>query len=82
MEPEHAGKIIGERKPKGAQWRWVAVMVGIILLMIAAESDSSLFHRTPLSCEEKCKAKSRSPFKQATTRQRKLVIPVALRPCV
>jgi adenylate cyclase len=35
MEPEYAGKVIGEEKPKPKQWRWAGIG-GIVVLIIVA----------------------------------------------
>jgi adenylate cyclase len=35
MEPEHAGKVIGEERPKPKHWRWAAIG-GVVVLIIVA----------------------------------------------
>jgi len=35
MEPEHAGEVIGEERPKPKQWRWAAIG-GVVVLIIVA----------------------------------------------
>ena len=32
MEPEYAGKVIGEERPKARQWRWASAAVAVILV--------------------------------------------------
>jgi adenylate cyclase len=48
MEPEQAGKVIGEKGPKPAQWRWVAVAVGIILVAGALALWNFYFRPPPI----------------------------------
>jgi adenylate cyclase len=45
MEPESAGKVIGEKKPKRAQWRWAAVVV--VVLVAGALALWNLYWRAP-----------------------------------
>jgi adenylate cyclase len=33
MEPEYAGKVIGEKRPKARSWRWAAALAGIVILV-------------------------------------------------
>jgi adenylate cyclase len=33
MEPESAGKVLGEKKPRRTQWRWAAVTVALLVLV-------------------------------------------------
>ena len=35
MEPEYAGKVIGEEKPKPKQWRWAAVASAVVLIVVS-----------------------------------------------
>jgi adenylate cyclase len=35
MEPEAAGKVIGEEKPKPKQWRWAAIGGVVVLILVA-----------------------------------------------
>ena len=35
MEPEHAGKVIGEKRPTSKHWRWAAIG-GVVVLIIVA----------------------------------------------
>jgi adenylate cyclase len=35
MEPEYAGKVIGEERPKPRQWRWAAIGALVVLIIVA-----------------------------------------------
>jgi len=35
MEPEYAGKVVGEERPKPKQWRWAAIGAVAILIIVA-----------------------------------------------
>ncbi len=35
MEPEAAGKVIGEERPRPRRWRWAAVGGGVVLIIVA-----------------------------------------------
>ena len=35
MEPEYAGKVIGEESPKPKQWRWAAIASAVVLIVVA-----------------------------------------------
>jgi len=35
MEPEYAGKVIGEERPKPKQWRWGAVASAVVLIVVS-----------------------------------------------
>jgi len=35
MEPEHAGKVIGEERPKPKQWRWAGIGAVAVLIIVA-----------------------------------------------
>jgi len=48
MEPEQAGKVIGEKRPKRTQWRWAAVAVAIVLVAGALSIWNFYFHPPPI----------------------------------
>jgi len=45
MQPEQAGKIIGEKGPKGSQWRWAAVVA--VVLVAGALAFWNFYLRPP-----------------------------------
>jgi adenylate cyclase len=45
MEPESAGKVIGERGQKGRRWRWAAA--GAVILVVAASALWNFYFRPP-----------------------------------
>jgi adenylate cyclase len=45
MEPEHAGKVIGEKKPK--KWRWVQAAAVMVALIVAAFFISNIYFGPP-----------------------------------
>jgi adenylate cyclase len=53
MEPEQAGKVIGEKGPKRTQWRWAAVAVAIILVGGALALWNFYFRPPPIESASK-----------------------------
>jgi len=48
MEPEYAGKIVGEEKSKPKQWRWAAIAIGFIILVGALTVWNFYFRPPPI----------------------------------
>jgi hypothetical protein len=48
MEPENAGKVIGEEKPKQKQLRWAAIAVVIIIMFEALAIWNFYFRPRPI----------------------------------
>jgi adenylate cyclase len=48
MEPEHAGKVIGEKASKPKQWRWAALAVGLIIVVGAVAIWNFYFRAPPI----------------------------------
>jgi TolB-like protein/class 3 adenylate cyclase/Flp pilus assembly protein TadD len=46
MEPEYAGKVIGEEKPKPTRWRWAA-LVSAVIVAFGAIAVWNFYFRTP-----------------------------------
>jgi len=46
MEPEYAGKVIGEEKPKPTQWRW-ASLVAAVIVVVGALAIWNIYFRPP-----------------------------------
>jgi adenylate cyclase len=48
MEPEYAGKVIGEERPKPTHWRWAAAAIaGVLVVVIGALAVWNLYFRAP-----------------------------------
>ena len=47
MEPEYAGKVIGEKEPKSKQWRWSAVATVLICYLAGALAIWNFYFRPP-----------------------------------
>jgi adenylate cyclase len=49
MEPEAAGKVIGEERPRPKQWRWAAIgTVAVLVIVAGALVIWNFYFRTPL----------------------------------
>ena len=48
MEPEHAGKVVGDQRPKPKQWRWTAVAIGLIIVVGALTIWNFYFRPPPI----------------------------------
>jgi adenylate cyclase len=55
MEPEHAGKVVGDQRPKPKQWRWAALAIGFIIVVGALAIWNFYFRPPPIepASEEK-----------------------------
>jgi len=47
MEPEYAGKVIGEERPKPKQWRWAAVASAVMLIVVSGTFAIWNFYFSP-----------------------------------
>jgi len=47
MEPEAAGKVIGEKEPKERKWGWKAVAVVVVLVLVAGGLVWNFYGRAP-----------------------------------
>jgi adenylate cyclase len=48
MEPEYAGKVVGEERPKPKQWRWAAIAIGFIIVVGALAIWNFYFRPPPI----------------------------------
>jgi len=48
MEPEYAGKVVGEERPKPKQWRWAAIAIGFIVVVGALAIWNFYFRPPPI----------------------------------
>jgi adenylate cyclase len=48
MEPEHAGKVVGDQRPKPKQWRWAALAIGFIIVVGALAIWNFYFRPPPI----------------------------------
>ena len=55
MEPEQAGKVIGEKKPRRTQWRWAAAAVALLVLLAGGLVWNFYFRPPPIEPASKDK---------------------------
>ena len=48
MEPEYVGKVIGEERPKGKQWRWAAAAMAFVIVVGALVIWNFYFRPPPI----------------------------------
>jgi adenylate cyclase len=48
MEPESAGKVLGEKKPRRTQWRWAAAAVAVLVLVAGGLVWNFYFRPPPI----------------------------------
>jgi adenylate cyclase len=62
IEPESAGKVIGEKGPKRTQWRWAAVAVAVAIVLVGGALSLWNFYFRPPPIEPASKEKMAFPL--------------------